>query len=170
MRKFCGYCALITGAYTIRCFGWLALRLIKYHLENIPHKMSKICKLLLENKDEITWRCLLWTTTQRHPSIKQPSQCKLNISSFSLAKSDDRLGWMGKTFEINPCSAVCTPWLLLLVVVVVLILVLVLSFNLWEFFTSVLADGLSLELEWQQISSSLQDSFFSIFWPFSIML
>ena len=28
----------------------------------------------------------------------------------------------------------------------------------WEFFTSVLADGLSLESEWQQISSSLQDS------------
>ena len=28
----------------------------------------------------------------------------------------------------------------------------------WEFFTSVLADGLSLETEWQQVSSSLQDS------------
>ena len=31
-------------------------------------------------------------------------------------------------------------------------------FTLWEFFTSVLADGFSLELEWQQVSSSLQDS------------
>ena len=28
----------------------------------------------------------------------------------------------------------------------------------WEFFTSVLADGLSLEFEWQQDSESLQDS------------
>ena len=27
-----------------------------------------------------------------------------------------------------------------------------------EFFTSALADGLSLEFEWQQVSSSLQDS------------
>ena len=27
-----------------------------------------------------------------------------------------------------------------------------------EFFTSALADGLSLEIEWQQVSSSLQDS------------
>ena len=27
----------------------------------------------------------------------------------------------------------------------------------WEFFTSALVDGLSLEFEWQQISSSLQD-------------
>ena len=27
-----------------------------------------------------------------------------------------------------------------------------------EFFISVLADGLSLEFEWQQVSSSLQDS------------
>ena len=28
----------------------------------------------------------------------------------------------------------------------------------WELLTSVLADGLSLEFEWQEISSSLQDS------------
>ena len=28
----------------------------------------------------------------------------------------------------------------------------------WEFFTSALADGLSLESEWQQVFSSLQDS------------
>ena len=27
-----------------------------------------------------------------------------------------------------------------------------------EFFTSILADGFSLEFEWQQVSSSLQDS------------
>ena len=31
-------------------------------------------------------------------------------------------------------------------------------FYLLEFFTSVLADGLSLEIKWQQVSSSLQDS------------
>ena len=34
----------------------------------------------------------------------------------------------------------------------------VLLFTPLEFFTSVLADGLSLEFEWQQVSSSLQDS------------
>ena len=33
-----------------------------------------------------------------------------------------------------------------------------LLFTPWEFFTSVLADGLSLEFEWQQVSSSLRDS------------
>ena len=33
-----------------------------------------------------------------------------------------------------------------------------LLFNPWEFFTSAKADGLSLESEWQQVSSSLQDS------------
>ena len=32
------------------------------------------------------------------------------------------------------------------------------SFTPWEFFTSALVDGLSLEFEWQQVSSSLQDS------------
>ena len=29
---------------------------------------------------------------------------------------------------------------------------------LWEFFTPALAKGFSLEFEWQQVSSSLQDS------------
>ena len=33
-----------------------------------------------------------------------------------------------------------------------------LLFTPWEFFTSALADGFSLEFEWQQVSSSLQDS------------
>ena len=32
------------------------------------------------------------------------------------------------------------------------------SFTPWEFFPSVLADGFSLEFEWQQVFSSLQDS------------
>ena len=35
---------------------------------------------------------------------------------------------------------------------------LLLSFTPLEFFPSVLADGFSLEFEWQQVSSSLQDS------------
>ena len=38
-------------------------------------------------------------------------------------------------------------------------LVLLLLFTHWEFFTPVLADGLSQEFEWQQVSSNLQDSF-----------
>ena len=32
-----------------------------------------------------------------------------------------------------------------------------LLFTPWEFFISVLADGISLEFEWQQVSLSLQD-------------
>ena len=43
------------------------------------------------------------------------------------------------------------------------------SITPWEIFASVLADGFSLGFEWQQVSSSLQDSS-QIFWPFSIML
>ena len=39
-----------------------------------------------------------------------------------------------------------------------LLLLLLLSFIPLEFFTSVLAGGFSLEFEWQQVSSSLQDS------------
>ena len=37
------------------------------------------------------------------------------------------------------------------------LLLLLLLFTAWEFFTSALADGLSLEFEWQQVSSSLLD-------------
>ena len=33
-----------------------------------------------------------------------------------------------------------------------------LLFTPWEYFTSALTDGLSLEFEWQQVPSSLQDS------------
>ena len=40
----------------------------------------------------------------------------------------------------------------------VCMLLLLLLFTPLEFFTSVLADGFSLEFEWQQVSSSLQDS------------
>ena len=39
-----------------------------------------------------------------------------------------------------------------------LLLLLLLLLSPGEFFTSVLADGLLLEFEWQQVSSSLQDS------------
>ena len=40
-----------------------------------------------------------------------------------------------------------------------LLLLLLLLFTPLEIFTSVLADGFSLEFEWHQVSSSLQDSF-----------
>ena len=39
--------------------------------------------------------------------------------------------------------------------IIIIIIIIIYSF---EFFTSALADGLSVELEWQQVSSSLQDS------------
>ena len=37
------------------------------------------------------------------------------------------------------------------------IIIIIIVYSL-EFFTPALADGLSLEFEWQQVSSSLQDS------------
>ena len=38
-----------------------------------------------------------------------------------------------------------------------IVIIIIIIYSL-EFFTSALADGLSLEYEWQQVSSSLQDS------------
>ena len=40
---------------------------------------------------------------------------------------------------------------------IITIIIVIIIFTSWEFFTSVLADGLSLEFEWQQVSSNLQD-------------
>ena len=40
---------------------------------------------------------------------------------------------------------------------------------LWEFFTPVLANGFSLEFEWQQVFSNFQDSS-QYFWPILVML
>ena len=39
----------------------------------------------------------------------------------------------------------------------IIIIIIIIIIYLFEFFTSVLADGLSLEFEWQQIFPSLQD-------------
>ena len=49
------------------------------------------------------------------------------------------------------------------IIIIIIIILLLVSFIIiiiysLEFFTSALADGLSLEFEWQQVSSSLLDS------------
>ena len=49
-------------------------------------------------------------------------------------------------------------YLLLLSLLLLFIYIYIIIITLWEFFTSVLADGLSLEFGWPQVSSSLQDS------------
>ena len=38
-----------------------------------------------------------------------------------------------------------------------MIIIIIIIYSL-EFFTSATSDGISLEIEWQQVSSSLQDS------------
>ena len=43
------------------------------------------------------------------------------------------------------------------IVTIVIIIIIIIIYSL-EFLTSALADGLSLEVEWQQVPSSLQDS------------
>ena len=51
-----------------------------------------------------------------------------------------------------------SPILIAIAVILLLLLLLLLSFTPLEFFILALADGLSLEFEWQQISWSLRDS------------
>ena len=47
-------------------------------------------------------------------------------------------------------------WTIVVVVIIIIIIIIIIILLFWEFF---LADGFSLEFEWQQITSSLQDSF-----------
>ena len=42
------------------------------------------------------------------------------------------------------------------IIIIIIITIIIIPFR--EFFTPTLADGLSLESEWQEVSSSLQDS------------
>ena len=46
---------------------------------------------------------------------------------------------------------------ILFFLLIIIIIIIIIIYSL-EFFTSALADGLSLEFEWQQVSPSLQDS------------
>ena len=45
------------------------------------------------------------------------------------------------------------------VILIIIIIIIIIIINPWEFLTSALADGCSLKFEWQQVTSSLQDSF-----------
>ena len=47
--------------------------------------------------------------------------------------------------------------IIIIIIVIIFFIIIIIIYSL-EFFTSALADGLSLEFEWQQNSSSLQDS------------
>ena len=49
-------------------------------------------------------------------------------------------------------------WLVLMALSCAAIIFIIIIIYSLEFFASALADGLSLEIEWQQVSSSLQDS------------
>ena len=45
-----------------------------------------------------------------------------------------------------------------MIIYIINILLMIIILLFWEFFTAALADGFSLGFEWQQISSSLQNS------------
>ena len=45
----------------------------------------------------------------------------------------------------------------MIIIVIIIIVVIIIILHFREFFTLMLADSFSLESEWQQVSSSLQD-------------
>ena len=71
----------------------------------------------------------------------------LSLFSHSFSLFCGQLGQQSRQF----CKFSLFCWLLWDLVLLLLL------FTPWEFFTSVLADGLSLEFEWQQVSPSLQN-------------
>ena len=55
-------------------------------------------------------------------------------------------------------AGLCIYLLVWSIIIIIIVIVIIIIYSL-EFFTSALTDGLSLEIEWQQVWSSLQDSF-----------
>ena len=53
---------------------------------------------------------------------------------------------------------VSTRVLVLVIIIVIIIIIIIIIIYSFRVFTSVLADGFSLEFEWQQVSSNLQNS------------
>ena len=99
-----------------------------------------------------TWTHQFWSTSKELHSF---ALCRHWMLFRGLAKIDDqRDGWRETVKGIR----VGTPWWIWWWWCKSLLLLLLL-FTPLKFFTSALADGLSLEFEWQQVSSSLQDSY-----------
>ena len=83
--------------------------------------------------------------------ITLPTQSCLALYSFCAYLLHSLIMWLIVS-SLSPHS------LQLLFCCTLLLLLLLLLFTLLDFFTSILADGFALESEWQQVSSSLQDS------------
>ena len=48
--------------------------------------------------------------------------------------------------------------IIIIIIIIICIIIIIIIIHLLELFTSALTDGFSQESEWQQVSSSLQDS------------
>ena len=107
------------------------------------------------SKDELISDVLLWTPTYGCAKVGRPARTYIQqlcedtgCNPEDLPEAmNDREKWRERVRDIRAGGATWWWWWLLL-----------LLFILLEFFTSVLAGGLSLGFEWKQISSSLQDS------------
>ena len=101
------------------------------------------------SKDGLISDVLFWTSSHGHDSIGRLTRTYLQQfctdTGWSLEDQpeamDDRNEWRKRIKRV--CAGIVN-WLLLL-------------FTPWEFFTSALADGFSLEFEWQRVSLSHQD-------------
>ena len=107
-------------------------------------------------RDELIRDVLLWIPTHGRAKAGRPARTYIQqlCEDTGCCPEDipramnDWEEWRERVRDIRATSAI---WLLLL-------LLLLLLFTPWVFFTSVLADGFSLESEWQQVSSGLQNS------------
>ena len=94
-------------------------------------------KTLIPNRDK--------TTEEMYVAFLNSFYTKFKAFNRYLEPIQERTGWYKVSIQFNQ---ICLKEKLLLLSL----------FTLLEFFTSVLADGFSQEFEWQQVSSSLQDS------------
>ena len=109
------------------------------------------------SKDELISDVLLWTPTYGQSKAGQPAQTYIqqlcedtgcNPEDLPEAMNNREKWWE----RVRDIRAGGTTWFIQYLVCWLLL------FTPSEFFTSLLADSFSREFEWQQVSSSLQDS------------
>ena len=116
------------------------------------------------SKNELISDILQWTPSHGRAKARQPARTYIQQLSADTGYSledfpgamDDRDGWWERVRDIRAGRAIFWWWWWWYIYIYIYIIIIIII--PWEFFSSALADGLSMEFEWQQVSSSLQDS------------
>ena len=143
------------------CKSEFELHWVSHSFRHVPHliKMSML----------IPWRTYLRTSTLmmfcrswKRPGCTRKYRLGYNPENTTNQSTESKLLLNRNTIM----------FVFVEIVIIIIIIIIIIIVHSLELFTSAIADGFSLESEWQQVSSSLLKSpgLFLVFWQFSTML